>query len=545
MTQHDTDHLQEHTEAPHFDEMTALLYLEQQLDDPRSRSLVAHTNSCASCRELLRVLKNESVWLQDALSVDEEPIPARFILTPERTRASWGWVIALGFGWAGIYTLWTGLIQPWTAQASDIGFNQLNVMTLLLFSGAFWSGWSDVRNILEFLAVTTLCGLGAWLLRRFFRRGAPVAAVMGAFLLLLFLPLGARAGESVHGNPSYTLPAGQEIKTDLFVSADRAQMDGNIDGDLVVWAHEVEVNGHVKGDIIAFTQELRVNGNVDGNVRVFAAESNINGSVGRNLMAFVQRLDVGERASVGGSATVFAGDVQLTGPIKGDLLATANSIEIDNLIGGNARIRGNTLNIGSSAQIAGTASFEGPNQPSIAPGAKLASTLEVTMQRNRTDYGSWPFYWHEILRWGAAFLLGLVFLLVAPGVFFDVTAATKRAGLAMGIGLLFLVGVPVAVIIACATIIGLGVGIATFLIYVVAIYMSQVFVGAWLGEKLLGVGIGVGPMLARLALGLAILRVVRMIPFAGWLSVWVVIVWGLGAYILSVHKRLRQQAVLA
>jgi hypothetical protein len=75
--------------------------------------------------------------------------------------------------------------------------------------------------------------------------------------------------------------------------------------------------------------------------------------------------------------------------------------------------------------------------------------------------------------------------------------------------------------------------------------MSQVFVGEWLGEKLLGVGVGIGPVLARLALGLAILRVIRLIPFLGWFSVWIVIFWGLGAYVLTLHKRMRRQVVTA
>ena len=92
---------------------------------------------------------------------------------------------------------------------------------------------------------------------------------------------------------------------------------------------------------------------------------------------------------------------------------------------------------------------------------------------------------------------------------------------------------------------GLGLGLVTLLIYIVAVYMSQIFVGAWLGDKLLGKGIGAGAVLGRLALGLAILRVVRVIPFVGPFSLLVVIVWGLGAYVLTVHKRMRHQVLPA
>lgn len=532
--------------SPHFDEMTGLLYLEQQLDDLHSKAIAEHTNSCATCRELLRVLKNESVWLREALVADDEPVPARMVAAPARSMAPWAWLATLGFGAAGAYTLWSGFIEPWVTQASNIGLTQGNLMTMLFFSGAFWNGWSDVATGVEFMAMITLGVVAAWALRRYFRRQAGVATVMGILgLALVAAPQPARAAETVHGNPSYTLPAGQEIKTDLFVAGDHVLIDGTVDGDLIVWAHEVEVNGQVKGDIIAFTQELRMNGTVDGNVRAFAQSVVLSGPVAKNFMGFVQSVEVDEKSTIGGSATLFSRDVQLNGPIKGDLLAMAGTMELNGSVGGNVKVRGQDMRIGSTAQIAGRTQFEGPKPPVIAAGAKLASPVEMIMRKETPTYFTWPYYWHQILRWGAAFLLGLVMFLLAPGVFLDSANAANKVGLSMGIGLLFLVGIPVAVIIACVTIVGLGVGITTLLIYLVAVYMSQIFVGEWLGEKLLGVGVGIGPVLARLALGLAILRVIRVIPFLGPLSMWVVIVWGLGAYVLTVHKRMRHQVAAA
>ena len=532
------------TGSPHFDEMTGLLYLEQQLDDMHSKMIAEHANTCPTCRELLRVLKNETVWLRESL-VEDEPVPARLIAAPARSMAPWGWLATLGFGAAGAYTLWSGFIEPWVTQATNIGLTQGNLMTMLFFSGAFWNGWSDVAKGVEFMAMITLGVVAAWALRRYFRRQAGTATVMGMLALAILAPSPARAAETVHGNPSYTLPAGQEIKTDLFVAGDHVLIDGTVDGDLVVWAHEVEVNGQVKGDIIAFTQELRMNGMADGNVRAFAQSIVLSGPVGKNLMGFVQSAEVDEKCTVGGSATLFSRDVELNGPVKGDLLAMAGTMEINGPIGGNVKVRGEGMRIGSRAQIDGRTQFEGPKQPEIAAGAKLASPLEMIMRKSTPTYSTWSYYWHQILRWGAAFLLGLVLFLLAPAIFLDASNAANKVGLSMGIGLLFLVGIPAASIIACVTIVGLGVGITTVLIYLVAVYMSQVFVGEWLGEKLLGVGVGIGPVLARLALGLAILRVIRIIPFLGPLSMWVVIVWGLGAYVLTLHKRMRHQVVTA
>jgi cytoskeletal protein CcmA (bactofilin family) len=534
------------TESPHFDEMTGLLYLEQQLDDEHAKAITEHANTCASCRELLRVLKNESVWLREAITEDDEPIPARILGEPERRTSPWGWFAALGFGTAGAYTLWTGLVQPWMSQASDIGITQGNLMTLLFFSGAFWNGWTDVGKVLEFMAIVTLGAVAAWALRRYFRRQtAGVATVMGLVALAMMAPSPARAAETEHGNPSYTLPAGQEVKTDLIVTADHTQIDGTVDGDLIVFSRDVEVNGEVKGDILGFSQELRMNGNVEGNLRICAHSLVVNGTVGRNLMVLGHTLETDEKSSVAGSATFLSHDSELSGVIKGDLLAMAGQVELNGPIGGTAKIRADELTVASGAQISGRTEYQGPNQPRVEAGAKLAWPIDVVMRKATPEYSTWPYYWHQTLRWGAAFLLGLVMFLLAPGEFLGVANSANKVGLSMGIGLLFLVGLPVAAFIACITIVGLGLGIVTFLTYIVAVYMSQIFVGEWLGEKLLGAGIGVGPVLGRLALGLAILRVIRVIPFVGPLSMWVVIIWGLGAYVLSIHKRMRHQVVVA
>jgi hypothetical protein len=95
--------------------------------------------------------------------------------------------------------------------------------------------------------------------------------------------------------------------------------------------------------------------------------------------------------------------------------------------------------------------------------------------------------------------------------------------------------------LACFTIVGIGVGISTLLLYVVAFYSTQVFVGGWLGEKLLGASTGIAPAVGRLALGLAVLRALRLVPYLGILVFAVVLVWGLGALVLALYKRIRPQ----
>jgi cytoskeletal protein CcmA (bactofilin family)/anti-sigma factor RsiW len=529
----------------HFDEMTVLLYLEGQLDEERAQEVPAHAASCAECRGLLQALEREEHWLREALTEEEGPVPARLLEARSRGAAPWGWIATLAFGAGGAYTLWSGFIEPWRAQAAQAGFTQGNLLTMLFFSGAFWKGWSAMRNLTEFLAVATLGAVVMWLLRRHWRRLTAIAVVMGAFLCVLALASPASAAEVKHGDPNYTLPAGQEVKTDLIVSANHTRIDGDVDGDLIVFSESVTVNGHVKGDIIAFAREIRVNGPVDGNVRTFCHSLTLTGPVARNVMTFSQEANLDQKAKVGGSMTSVAADAELDGQVTGDILAFVDRLEINGSLGRDASIRSSRVTIGPEAEIKGHMKYEGPRHPEVSPGAKLGSPIEFVIHQHRPHYASPAYYWHQILAWGASFLFGLVLVLLVPEFIFDAGNACKKFGPAIGLGLLFLIATPVAAIIACITIVGLSVGFSTLFLWLIVLYSAQVYVGSWLGERLLGVGTGIGAALGRLALGLAIIHAIELLPYLGGWVMFLVIIWGLGAVVMTAYKRIRPQLAAA
>jgi cytoskeletal protein CcmA (bactofilin family) len=530
----------------HFDEMTALLYLEGQLDASRAQEVSAHAASCPGCRALLRALESEGVWLREALAVEEESIPARLIEAPVRSAVPWGWITTLGLSAGGAYTLWSGFIVPLRLQAAQAGFTQANLLTMLFFSGAFWKeGWDAMLKLMEFLAVATLGSLAIWLLRRHWRRFMTVALVMGAILCALTLPSPAGAAEVRHGDPNYTLPAGEEVKNDLIVYADHTWIDGEVDGDLIVFSANVTVNGHVKGDILSFTQGLRMNGLVDGNLRDCSHVLMLNGTVAKNLTAWAGEMELDEKAKVGGSIMAGSDSMVLNGQVTGDLIAFAGTIEINGLLGRNAAIRTSRLKIGPNAEIMGQTKYYCHRQPEVSPSAKLASPIEVVITRNVPDYTRPRYYWHQLLFWGASFVFGLTLLLLVPGFFLDATNSCKKIASAMGFGVLFLFATPIAAIVVCITIVGLGVGISSLLLYAIAVYGAKVFVAGWLGELLLGTSPGVGPAIGRLALGLAIIRALVMLPYAGvWIAL-LAVIWGLGGLVLATYRRLRPQLAAA
>ena len=134
----------------HFDEMACLLYLEGQLDPARSRELAAHVEECAACRDLLHALQHETHFAFERADRGQRT-HARAPCSSEQSRSlpSWVWTLAFGAFAAGAYWFWIDGIGPWFDQLSNAGFGGTDLFSMIVFSGAFWEGWSDMIDAMQ------------------------------------------------------------------------------------------------------------------------------------------------------------------------------------------------------------------------------------------------------------------------------------------------------------------------------------------------------------------------------------------------------------
>lgn len=536
----------------HFDEVAALLYLDGQLERAQAAEVLAHTSECAECRALLASLEHETRWLETSLQ-EKDAVPARFATAATQSSMSWGWITVMAMGAAGIYTVWNGIVEPFQQQLNQAGFSGGNLMTMLFFSGAFWKGWSSLLSFVEFFTVAAFSMLVLALLKRFWRRSVAIGVVLANIaLVILVVPFlllaapAAHAGDVEHGSPSYTLAAGQTVNTDLFVAGDYIRIDGTVNGDVFIWGREAEVNGHVTGDVFTFCQTARINGQVDGNVRNWSQMLIINGKVMKNMLALGEEIELNPKGQVDGSFTFQGAEGRIDGRIGRDLMARTAELEINGSVGGNTKLHSSHLHIGSEAEMAGSMTYTGRNKAIVDSGAKLASPLVFTPLKVGPDYSSGRYWWHRALLWGAAFVFGLALILLLPGFFVEGMQASRRFLPALGLGVVAMIATPIVAIIVCITMVGLGVGIATILIYAIALYASQTFVSTWIGGALLGKGEGTGALLGRLAVGLVILHGLELLPYhAGAIVKLVALWWGMGAIAIAIYRHLRHTSGIA
>ncbi len=531
----------------HFDEMTCLLYLEGQLERPRALQLSAHTEQCVECRALLRALESESRLLTRALVEEDEAAPARLLQPQLRGHTPWAWIVSMGLAAAGVYTLWTGMVDPWLQQLNQAGFGGTSLLTLLFFRGTYSlsEGWQTMANILQIISICAVGILAFGLLRRSRRRRTMLAIVMmGAVAAALTLPHSARAADVRPHSENFTLPAGETVKNDLIVRSRTVRIDGNVEGDLIAFCQTLTVNGRVNGDIIGFAQIVRINGATGGSVRVFSRDLEIGGAVTRNVTAFGARVELDPKAEIGGGMMFFGGEATLDGRIHRDFMTYSGRTALNGHVGGDLWAKSGQLSVGPTTEIDGKAVYTGEKQPDVSPQAKLAHPIEVHIEAHRPSYMTSRFYISWALRWAVAFVYGMLLAVLMPGFFADAVRSSRNYGLSFGVGALTCVGGCVLAVIAVVLLaVGLAGGVIALLIFGPALYATQVVVGVRLGEQWLGPSRNTGETVARLALGLLVIRALWIIPIFGWVVWLAVILWGLGALVVTLYRGARPPAM--
>jgi putative zinc finger protein len=533
----------------HFDEMTCLLYLEGELDAPRAEELRAHAAACESCGAMLRALERESNGLASAFTEVDEVLPERLAaLDGNPSPARWAWLLAFGLGGAAAYVVWAGLISPLWDAISQAGFGGSTVVSALVFNGAFWKGWNPMIDTLQTAALIALGIFAFSWLRLRLRRGTAVAAILGCIAMFGVFSAPASAAEVHHGQP-YTLEKDQVIHDDLVVVGPSVEIDGTVDGDLIVIAQDVTVHGRVTGDILGFAQYLRVEGAVDGNIRGLMNTLTLDGTVGKNISVVAQSVDLGSDSKIAGSATIAAGSALIDGQLGRGIVAVVDQhTSIEGSVGGGTTLVGDQLSIGSTAVLSGPVNFTGKEPPDVAEGSQLASPVHFEQRRNEhRRAASAATIVHGVLRYGAAVLVGLLLMTILPGFFDAGLRSAGRWSVALGVGALtIIVWIFLVVASIVLLLIGVGAGFAAVALFFPIAYLAQIFVGAWIGGRLMPLKTrGTGEQLGRVALGLLIIHVLMAVPILGALVSGVVGAWGIGAGLLAIHEQSRRPAVAA
>jgi TolB-like protein/class 3 adenylate cyclase/cytoskeletal protein CcmA (bactofilin family) len=279
----------------------------------------------------------------------------------------------------------------------------------------------------------------------------------------------------------------------------------------------------IEGGLSAFGANIDIAGTVDGGLEAFGANIIITGKNQGDLK--------------------FAGaNVILSGEFLDIVNGMSANLTISGIFEDDLEVRAARITVEPTAVIKGdlayaTALFERKEGSRVMGKVVQLETDEgKAWTRNKPQYEKGPEYiaksLFKIIYTIALIIVGLLTNYLMPNytekIFTTLSGSILRS---LGLGLVFLVVVPLCIIISLFTVIGIPAGIILAFLYITTIYISRVYVGLWIGRKLLGTfkesftELFFWPFLA----GTIIIGILLLIPVIGWVLRLFILLVGLGA----------------
>ncbi len=279
----------------------------------------------------------------------------------------------------------------------------------------------------------------------------------------------------------------------------------------------------LEGGLSAFGANIEIAGTVDGGLEAFGANIIVSGKnqgdlkfAGANVMLSGEFFDIVKGVSA---------NLAISGEFENDLEVGAARITI----APTAIIKGDLV---YSAAI-----FDRKEGSQIVGEIIQLETEEgKAWTRNKNQHKKGPDYLGKGLFWivstVALIIVGLLINYFLPKSTEEIsTTISDSIWKSLGIGLAFLIVTPICIIISIVTAIGIPVGIILSFIYITMIYISRVYVGLWIGRKLLGAfkesftALFLWPFIT----GTIITGILLFVPVIGWVLRFFLILIGLGA----------------
>lgn len=293
-------------------------------------------------------------------------------------------------------------------------------------------------------------------------------------------------------------------------------LEETLSAGLTIAAANIDVSGHLHKNLTALGANIAIPGHVDGPSKAFGANIDLPGVFGGHVTA------AGANITISGT---FEADVEALGA-RITLLPTAV-------------IRGRLIYAAAILEQ--------------QPGAQVFGGIipKMTALRSGADAG-WAAKALDLLKKGAIlFWLGSLAALIMVGIIIHrlfpnhlerIDALISVQPWAnLGIGLVFLAVVPAAILMALMTLVGIPAAIIAAMLYGIALYISRIFVGLWVGRWIVSRlrKTRTEAFYWPLFLGTTILALIGLIPFVGWFFRLFCMLIGLGGLWLATWQSIQ------
>lgn len=373
-----------------------------------------------------------------------------------------------------------------------------------------------------------------------------------AFVVALFIPFTASAAEFRSAEQSFVLDEGETINDDVFIGAQRVQIDGDVNGDVFIGANSVEINGNISGSVFVGANTIRIAGNVGNDIYAGGNDIVLSGNAEENVYAAASTVFTQKDFAAGRDLFVGAGSAEIMGSIGKNLAAGTGDIAIDGDIAGSAYVSSGdekksnssaSISIEENARIADNFEYRSNKPAEISESAVIGGVTDYEeVSSNSSSSNSQPVSMFgfsgnrvifKVISWVSSFfwltVVGLFLVFIFKDRMKDIQKKSEEShGKTLGTGLLVAIIVPIVIIFFAVTLVGLPIAFALAVLYAIVMYAAKAFASYLVGKQIL-------PKQSPYAfsiVGALIISLAITLPFIGWLIDAFVVIFGLGAFAL-------------
>ena len=355
-------------------------------------------------------------------------------------------------------------------------------------------------------------------------------------LLIIFAASPAWAAD-LRGGDSIVIASGDVIDDDLYLASNRIVINGTVNGDVLCVGDEIEINGKINGSIMAIGSTINIDGQVTHAVRVAGDTIHIRGSIGGDLVVAGDEVDLTSVAEIDRDLVFAANIIDINTLIGSSIQGYGSKVNLNDGVIGDVELGVDRLTIANTANIQGNLIYTSKNEANIESGAQIGGTVNHKVPEVKEPIIPKMGVWGKVIAFLMTLITGIVIVLIAPIRAKAVAASIKRKPLlSLGWGAILLFATPIAAIVTFITVIGVPVGVIGLALYGLAIYLSQIAVGLFIGYLIIssfGKVDSRGVLIGAFILGFSLLTLIKLIPFVGF-PIWLAtVLFGIGAMAMS------------
>lgn len=379
-----------------------------------------------------------------------------------------------------------------------------------------------------------------------------ISLLLSLSLLFLFSATSVKAQSK-----NFSLAKDKTISENpYFAYGETVDISGVVNGDVYAAGGDITISGKVNGDLLVAGGNVKVDGEVTQDVRVMGGQITLSGKVGKNITVAGGNIDIAKGASIGGALVAAGGNITLSTPIAGNVEIAGGNVTVSEKVGGRLDVAAGEIRLTSGAQVAKDFTYWADHEAQIDPSAKITgktvfnkSPVELSPSKLDTKMIAQNMWKAQVsgkvISSLSLLVLGLILLNLFPK-FTRTVAATleKSPWKSLGKGFLILFITPLALVVLMLTIIGFPIAAILFALYFVSLSLAKVFVVFWAGKRIASGKISDN---WAYALGVLIFFLVTLIPFLAGFVKFFVLIFGLGAFVISIkkfHKEARAKEVI-